>query len=147
MALIKGTHSYPCHFRISKLESDSAKIIHLQKRNWQLAEIVSRWLITLIMKWMIIFASAVFVAVSLAPAYAQPPLPPMAPPPSGTCASIGYSMSCCPQSLNRADCRAIDGTCNCGHDCHLDHNRDCCSDIACPRRKYTINFCTCICTI
>ena len=86
---------------------------------------------------MMIFASAVFVAVSLASAYAQPPLPPMS---SGTCASIGYSDKCCPQSSNSATaCRASDGNCNCGHDCHLLNNNDCCSDVACPSSKYAIN--------
>ena len=85
----------------------------------------------LIMRWMI--PASVFIALYLAPAYAQP----MAPLPSdfGTCASIGYSMSCCPQTLNRDTCRASDGNCNCGHDCHLSHNNDCCSDVACPNSK------------
>ena len=84
------------------------------------------------MKWMI-FVS-VFIAISLASdsAYAQPPMAPIL---SGTCASIGYSTSCCPQSSNRDTCRASDGNCYCGHYCHLSHNNDCCLDVACPRSK------------
>ena len=86
----------------------------------------------LIMKWMI--PAGVFIALSLTPAYAQPPLP-STPMLTGTCASIGYSTSCCPQSSNRDICQASDGNCNCGHDCHLSHNNDCCSDVACPSSK------------
>ena len=88
------------------------------------------------MKWKIFIS--VFIAISLASysAYAQPPLPPI----SGTCASIGYSTSCCPQSSSRNTCRASDGNCNCDADCHLSHNNDCCSDVACPRRKYQTEY-------
>ena len=95
------------------------------------------------MKW-IIFASVVFIAISLAPAYAQ--LPPPGPMLTGTCASIGHSTSCCPQSSNRDDCRASDGNCYCAHDCHLSHNSDCCMDVACRSSKYAIdnNFLLCL---
>ena len=89
----------------------------------------------LIMKW-IIFAS-VLIAVSLAPVYAQPPLPP---PVTGTCASIGYDTSCCPRG---ADCRATDGKCNCGDDCYLSNYNDCCSDVGCPRCKYISSIIAC----
>ena len=91
------------------------------------------------MKWKI-FVS-VFIAISLASysAYAQPPLPPL-PTLTGICASIGYSTSCCPWSSNRDTCRASDGNCYCGADCHLSHNNDCCSDVACPRRKYQTEY-------
>ena len=81
------------------------------------------------MSWMI-FAST-FIAISLAPAYVQAQLPPV----TGTCASIGCSTSCCPGGAN---CQATDGDRRCGDDCHLIINDDCCSDVACPSRKYAI---------
>jgi hypothetical protein len=77
-----------------------------------------------------IFASVVFVAVSLVSIYAQPPMA------TGTCASIGYDTMCCPQSPNRNTCRASDGNCFCSHDCYLSHLLDCCTDVACARSKY-----------
>ena len=72
-----------------------------------------------------------FVAiVSLVPAYTQ-----IGPSPTGTCASIGYSTSCCPRG---GHCQATDGNCGCGSDCHLFSN--CCSDVACPSSKLTFPF-------
>ena len=79
-----------------------------------------------------IFASA-FIAVSLAPAYVQAQLPPV----TGTCASIGYSTSCCPRGTN---CQATDGNCRCSDDCHFSHNDDCCTDVGCPTSKYAITI-------
>ena len=92
------------------------------------------------MKWKIFIS--LFIAISLVShsAYAQPPLPPMPSMLTGTCASIGYSDKCCPQSSNSATaCRASDGNCNCGYDCHLSHVNDCCTDVACPSSKYAID--------
>ena len=51
--------------------------------------------------------------------------------PSGTCASIGYSTSCCPPDIN---CQAADGYCQCDESCHL--YGDCCQDAHCSSRKY-----------
>ena len=81
----------------------------------------------LIMKWMIF--ARIFIAISLVPAYTLLQQPPPLPS-TGTCASIGYSTACCPQGTS---CRATDGNCNCGNDCH--QFSDCCSDVGCPRRK------------
>ena len=44
----------------------------------------------------------------------------------GTCASIGYSTSCCPPGGN---CQASDGECHCDSNCHL--YDDCCPDVHC----------------
>lgn len=49
----------------------------------------------------------------------------------GTCASIGYSTVCCPPG---AECRASDGNCNCGADCHV--FRDCCADVHCIESRW-----------
>ena len=81
----------------------------------------------LIMKWIIV-ASAFAAIVSLVPAYAQQGAPTV----SGTCASIGYSTSCCPRGGN---CQASGGTCNCDDACYSVMPNDCCSDVACPRSK------------
>jgi hypothetical protein len=87
------------------------------------------------MKWMI-FISAVFVTSSLAPANAQPPMAG----PSGTCASIGYSDSCCPRDLPREACRAASpGNCFCSQDCYLSHRDDCCMDVACARSNISMH--------
>ena len=51
---------------------------------------------------------------------------------TGTCASIGYSTSCCPPSEGDA-CLATDGDCSCSTDCHI--FRDCCEDAHCPSRN------------
>lgn len=48
---------------------------------------------------------------------------------SGTCASIGYSNSCCPLSLGD-ECQAADGECRCDTNCHV--YQDCCEDVHCP---------------
>ena len=45
----------------------------------------------------------------------------------GTCESAGYSNRCCYPPGNH--CRAADGNCYCGSDCH-DYN-DCCRDVNC----------------
>ena len=47
---------------------------------------------------------------------------------TGTCASIGYSSTCCPPS---EDCQAKDGNCRCSADCH--HYGDCCQDNHCSQ--------------
>ena len=54
---------------------------------------------------------------------------------SGTCASIGYSNTCCPPRIN---CQATDGNCHCGADCHK--FGDCCMDAHCPSRNYWITY-------
>ena len=51
---------------------------------------------------------------------------------SGTCASIGYSTSCCPP-WRGDDCIATDGDCFCGADCH--NFGDCCKDVNCTARN------------
>ena len=80
------------------------------------------------MKWMNV--ASLTIAVFLAPACGQ-----QAGQTAGTCASIGYSTSCCPQG---GSCVVGSGvnSCGCGSDCHVFN--DCCSDVACPRSKYLI---------
>ena len=77
------------------------------------------------MKWIIV--ASVFIAASLVPIYAQNAGGPAI---TGTCASIGYSTTCCPWGGN---CQASDGNRGCGSDCHV--FSECCSDVACPRSK------------
>ena len=50
---------------------------------------------------------------------------------SGSCASIGYSTSCCPPSEGD-NCKATDGDidCYCNPICHF--YGDCCEDVYCP---------------
>lgn len=82
-----------------------------------------------VMKCLIL--AILFVAIiSLVPAYAQ-----IGPSLTGTCASIGYSTSCCP--VNAPNCQATDGNCRCGSNCHT--FGDCCSDVSCPSSKQYCN--------
>lgn len=76
------------------------------------------------------FAMAIVCATALVSSAAAQGV--MQPTLTGTCASIGYSTACCPPGPV-AQCRATDGNCYCGADCHV--NGDCCPDAQCPESK------------